>query len=279
MVQAYTAVYFDIQPELQPASDILIAQLAEWPFESFEETETGLNAYIPTVDFKPEILNHIDILQQAEFQISYRFENIEPVNWNETWEQQFEPIRIDDRCIIRADFHPSENLPHDIVITPKMSFGTGHHETTYMMLTWLLDQDFTGKSVLDMGAGTAVLAILAAQRGAQPVVAIDNDPWCFENATENCQANHCESIEVVLGDAAALAGRTFDVIIANINRNILLQDMATYVGCLQPGGQLYLSGFYTHDIEALTTCCTDLGLTYVGQKERNNWASLRFDRL
>jgi len=278
MVQAYTAVYFDIQPELQPASDILIAQLAQWPFDSFEETPTGINAYIPTAEFQPDILQQIDILQQPEFQIQYRIENIEPVNWNETWEQQFEPIRIDDRCLIRAHFHPAESYPFEIVITPKMSFGTGHHETTYMMLQWILEDDLHGKSVLDMGSGTAVLAILAALQGAKPVTAIDNDPWCYENATENCQTNHCEHIEVELGDATALAGRQYDVIIANINRNILLHDMSDYVTSLHPKGQLYISGFYTQDIEVLNDCCAALGLQCTGQKSKNNWASLRFDK-
>ncbi|OYU83662.1 MAG: 50S ribosomal protein L11 methyltransferase [Flavobacterium sp. BFFFF2] len=275
MVQAYTAVYFTVEPR-EPGADILLAQLAEFPFESFEETETGLHAYIPTADFDPLILNEIDILSDPAFRIEYTQETIAPVNWNEAWESHFEPIMVDGVCHIRAPFHPANESTYDIIIEPKMSFGTGHHETTHMMVQFLLELELNNKKTLDMGSGTAVLAILAAKKGAKPVMAIDNDEWCFLNAQENAERNHCTEIQVVLGDASAIGNETFEVIIANINRNILLQDMAVYCRALLPKGTLLLSGFYQEDVAAIEACCTSFGLTLQNAKNRNNWAGLQF---
>jgi ribosomal protein L11 methyltransferase len=273
--QVYIEYQFTVSP-FQPGTEILIAQLGEAGFESFVENEDGVTAYIQKIEWKKDILEGIQILSSQEFQISHTISEIAQVNWNEEWEKNFEAIEVDGRCIVRAPFHPKLNLEYEIVIEPKMSFGTGHHETTYMMLQHILENDFSNKSVLDMGCGTAVLAILAEMRGASKVDAIDIDPWCFENSKENVERNNCKNISVVLGDALVLSDRKYDVIIANINRNILLNDMEMYRSCLSKGGELYLSGFYNDDLPIITDCCNKLGFTFVDKKERNRWIAAKF---
>ena len=198
------------------------------------------------------------------------------MNWNEEWEKNFEPIDVDRKCHVRAPFHEKTNAEYDIVIEPKMSFGTGHHETTHMMIQHILETDFNGKKTLDMGCGTAILAILAEMKGAEPIDAIDIDNWCYLNSIENAERNNCKHISVYEGDASLLAGKNYDIIIANINRNILLNDMEHYVNCLNANGTLFLSGFYTEDIPVITESCTKNGLSYVKQFERNNWVALKF---
>ena len=177
---------------------------------------------------------------------------------------------------MRAPFHEKTNAEYDIVIEPKMSFGTGHHETTHMMIQHILETDFTNKKTLDMGCGTAILAILAEMKGAQPIDAIDIDNWCYLNSIENAERNNCKHISVYEGDASLLVGKKYDIIIANINRNILLNDMQQYVACLNENGILFLSGFYTEDIPVISESCTSKGLTYVKQFERNNWVALKY---
>jgi len=275
MNQIYIEYQFTVTP-FQPGTEILIAELGYAGFESFVETETGVTAYIQKDEWNEAILEDIQILSSEEFTIDFSFSEIAQVNWNEEWEKNFDAIEVDGTCIVRAPFHPEANLEYEIVIEPKMSFGTGHHETTFMMLQHILEHDFKGKTVLDMGCGTAVLAILAEMRGASKLDAIDIDPWCFENSEENVARNTCKNISVELGDAALLEGRQYDVIIANINRNILLNDMESYRNCLQKGGELYLSGFYKEDLPAITSCCNKLGFTFVDTKERNNWIAAKF---
>ncbi|RMA57829.1 50S ribosomal protein L11 methyltransferase [Ulvibacter antarcticus] len=275
MSQIYIEYQFTVNP-LQPGTEILIAELGYAGFESFVENEEGVKAYIQKDEWKKEMLNDIQILASEEFTIDFTFSEIEQVNWNAEWEKNFEAIEVDGKCIVRAPFHEKANLPYEIVIEPKMSFGTGHHETTFMMLQHILENDFKDKHVLDMGCGTAVLAILAEMRGANKLDAIDIDPWCFENSEENVERNNCKHITVGLGDASLLSEKKYDVIIANINRNILLNDMATYRACLEKGGELYLSGFYTEDLPIITECCNKLGFTYVDNKERNNWVAAKF---
>src|SRR5690606_35835021 len=196
--------------------------------------------------------------------------------WNQEWEKNFEPIEVDGKCTVRAPFHPQKNFEDEIVIEPKMSFGTGHHETTFMMLQFILENDFEDKSVLDMGCGTAVLAILAEMRGASVLDAIDIDEWCFENSKENILKNNCENISVHLGDASLLREKSYDVIIANINRNILLNDMEIYSNSLNGGGDLYVSGFYSEDLPIIKTCCNNLGFEFVENKEKNKWVAAKF---
>ena len=275
MSNIYIGYHFTIEP-LELGSEILIAELGEKAFESFIETETGISAFVQKDLWDTNILEDIQILDNPEFKIEYTFEEIEQVNWNEEWEKNFEPIDVDGKCHVRAPFHEKTNAEFDIVIEPKMSFGTGHHETTHMMIQHLLETDLVGKKTLDMGCGTAILAILAEMKGAQPIDAIDIDNWCYLNSIENAERNNCKHISVYEGDASLLVGKKYDVIIANINRNILLNDMQQYVACLNENGILFLSGFYTEDIPVISESCTSKGLTYVKQFERNNWVALKF---
>ena len=275
MSNIYIGYHFTIEP-LELGSEILIAELGEKAFESFIETETGISAFVQKDLWDTNILEDIQILNNPEFKIEYTFEEIEQVNWNEEWEKNFEPIDVDGKCHVRAPFHEKTNAEFDIVIEPKMSFGTGHHETTHMMIQHLLETDLVGKKTLDMGCGTAILAILAEMKGAHPIDAIDIDNWCYLNSIENAERNNCKHISVYEGDASLLVGKKYDVIIANINRNILLNDMQQYVNCLNENGTLFLSGFYTEDIPVISESCTSKGLTYVKQFERNNWVALKF---
>ncbi|SHG18481.1 [LSU ribosomal protein L11P]-lysine N-methyltransferase [Flavobacterium micromati] len=275
MSNIYIGYHFTIEPK-ELGSEILIAELGEKAFESFTETANGVSAFVQKDLWDEMILNDIQILQSEEFTIDYIFEEIEQVNWNEEWEKNFEAINVDGNCHVRAPFHPKTNAEYDIVIEPKMSFGTGHHETTHMMIQHLLEMDVAGMKTLDMGCGTAILAILAEMKGALPIDAIDIDNWCYLNSIENAERNKCTHISVYEGDAALLQGKKYDLIIANINRNILLNDMQSYVDCLNTNGTLLLSGFYQEDIPFIDTSCTEKGLTFVKKLERNNWSSLKF---
>jgi len=271
----YIGYYFTVQP-LVPAVEILIAELGYAGFESFVETENGLTAYIQKEDWNSAILEDIQILKSDEFKISYTFDEIEQTNWNAEWEKNFKPIIVDDVCTVRAPFHDIPKTKYDIIIEPKMSFGTGHHETTHMMIQHILKNDFANKSVLDMGCGTGVLAVLAEMKGATSIDAIDIDNWCYINSLENVERNNCKHISVYEGDASLLNGKTYNVIIANINRNILLADLSKYAACLKKSGQLFLSGFYSHDIPIIKEECSKYGLNLEESLERNNWVSLKF---
>lgn len=275
MANIYLGYHFTVDPT-QPGTEILLAGLGETPFESFVENENGLTAYVKKDLWSEDILDGVFIMQSPEFKIEYTIEEIDQVNWNEEWEKHFEPIEVDGRCYVRAPFHEKTSAEFDIVIEPKMSFGTGHHETTHMMIQHLLETDVTDMKTLDMGCGTAILAILAEMKGAKPIDAIDIDNWCYLNSIENAQRNGCSGISVYEGDAELLSGKSYDLIIANINRNILLNDMQQYVDCLNKGGILLLSGFYEEDIEAIDESCTSKGLTYAKKFSRNNWVSLKY---
>lgn len=275
MSNIYLGFHFSVEPK-EIGSEILVAELGELPFESFIDSDSGIVAYIQKQFWTENILDDLHILSSPEFQISYTIEEIDQVNWNEEWEKNFEAIEVDGICHVRAPFHPKTDAKYDIVIEPKMSFGTGHHETTHMMIQHLLETDVKGKKTLDMGCGTAILAILAEMKGAQPIDAIDIDNWCYLNSIENATRNNCGQITVYEGDADLLKGKKYDLIIANINRNILLNDMQTYVDCLNKEGILLLSGFYNEDIPFIDASCTEKGLTYVKKFERNNWVSLKY---
>lgn len=277
MESKYIAYHFKIEPK-EPGADILLAELGELAFDSFVETEEGLSAYIQEHDNTTDLLNDVYILNNPEFKVSYETEEIEQVNWNEEWEKNFEPINVDDLCYVRAPFHEQKNVRYEIVIEPKMSFGTGHHETTFMMMKHLLNIDVTNMEVLDMGCGTAILAILALMKGAKHSDAIDIDNWCYLNSIENAERNNITNIDVYEGDAELLADKTnkYDLVIANINRNILLNDMEAYAKTLKTGGIILLSGFYTEDIAAIEEAANQQNMFLDFQLERNNWASLKF---
>ena len=271
----YIEYNFTIEPR-DPAAEILIAELGLFGFESFVETETGLLAYIPSEEYVKDVMNDIRILKSDEFIVEYSVKTIEQINWNEEWEKNFTPINVNNKVYVRAPFHDASTMDYEIVIEPKMSFGTGHHETTHMMIQHLLDLDLTHKSVLDMGCGTGILAIFAAMKNARPIDAIDIDEWCVENTNENIEKNNCEFISVFLGDAHLLKNQKYDIIIANINRNILLQDLPAYKRCLNNNGILLLSGFYTEDEPLLQSKAKELGFEFLKKFERNNWLSLQF---
>tara|TARA_R110000868_G_scaffold379928_1_gene645893 strand:+ start:7222 stop:8058 length:837 start_codon:yes stop_codon:yes gene_type:complete len=271
----YIEYNFKVNP-VQPASDILIAELGEVQFESFVETGDGVQAYIKKEDWNPHILDDLQILENPLFTINYDYSEIEQENWNATWESNFNPIQVGEQCVVRAPFHDKPKVDYDIIIEPKMSFGTGHHETTHMMLAHILQHDFNGKSVLDMGSGTGVLAILAAMKGAKHIDAIDIDNWCYLNAQENVERNNCSHINVFEGTADLLVDQKYDIIIANINRNILLEDIPAYVKCLNKGGILFLSGFYVQDIPQITERCKEVGLKFEKNLEKNNWVAVKY---
>jgi ribosomal protein L11 methyltransferase len=275
MSNIYLGYHFTVEPK-ELGSEILIAELEQKPFESFIETENGFSAFIQKNLWTEEVLSAIYILENPEFKITYTIEEIDQVNWNEEWEKNFEAINVDGLCHVRAPFHPKTEAKFDIIIEPKMSFGTGHHETTHMMIQHLLETDVTGMKTLDMGCGTAILAILAEMKGAQPIDAIDIDNWCYLNSIENAERNNCTHISVYEGDAALLKDKKYDLIIANINRNILLNDMQAYVNCLNKKGTILFSGFYEEDIPFINTSCSEKGLTFVKKLQRNNWVSLKY---
>jgi len=275
--------YIELKCTVSPVdagNEILIAFLAELGYESFLETENGLLAYIPESLFDEQNLEMLlRNSKECGFDFSYSFENMEDKNWNAVWESNYEPVLIDNTCYIRAPFHPKKDVEYEIIIEPKMSFGTAHHATTAQMISYLLSEDCSGKNVLDMGSGTGVLAILAAMRGAKNVLAIDNDEWAYNNCLENVEKNQTQTVKVVLGDADNIENQRFDIILANINRNILLQDMAVYAQALSKNGVLFLSGFYLHpDLPVIEEVASQYGLILDSYKEQDNWAAVRFKK-
>ncbi|WNW02994.1 50S ribosomal protein L11 methyltransferase [Tenacibaculum sp. HL-MS23] len=277
MDNIYIEYIFEVSPK-EPATEILIAELGEVGFESFVENENGVTAYIQKNDWKENLLENVFILKSDAFSINFKHNEIAQTNWNAEWEKNFNQIQVDDLVSIRAPFHENPNLKYDIVIEPKMSFGTGHHETTHMMVQHLINLDVTNKKVLDMGCGTGILAIFAEMKGANPIDAIDIDAWCYENSLENVQRNGCENITVYEGDSSLLTNKKYDIIIANINRNILLSDMEIYASCLNKNGVLLLSGFYKEDISIIDAEVSKHGLTLNKTINRNNWVALQYQK-
>lgn len=272
----YLEFNFKIEP-LQPWNEILMAELIEIGFDSFTEEHDGILAYIQKDLFKEEDLKALHLLQNPDIKISYTFQEMPNINWNEEWEKNFSPINIEGKVSIRAEFHENQNLPHEIIIQPKMSFGTGHHATTYLMIQQMLDLDFQNKSVLDMGCGTSVLAIFAKQQGAGKTVAIDIDEWSVENSIENAARNNVE-LEISQGTAENLGAENFDIILANINRNILISDILTYVSVLNEGGKLLLSGLCFFDVDDILEVCTAQKLTLKKKLQREEWVSLLLEK-
>ena len=277
MDSIYIAYEFSVTPK-NPATEILIAELGYVGFESFVENDTGVTAYIQKHEWNSQILDDLYILGSPEFKIKYAHHEVIQTNWNKEWEKNFNPIQVDGQVSIRAPFHENPSLKFDIVIEPKMSFGTGHHETTHMMIQHLLALDLENKKVLDMGCGTGILAIFAEMKGAQPTDAIDIDSWCYQNSLENVQRNGCRHITVLEGDSSLLIGKKYDVVIANINRNILLSDMKKYTDCLSKNGVLLLSGFYKDDITIIENEVIKHGLVFDKMIQRNSWVALKYTK-
>jgi ribosomal protein L11 methyltransferase len=258
--------------------DLLINALGEIGFDTFEELEFGFKAYIPTDDFDEQQLKEHLLPYQEMFTFSYEITLIPQKNWNEVWESNFEPIEIGDKIYVRATFHPARpEFPYEIVIDPKMAFGTGHHQTTSMMLELILENDFAGKKVLDMGCGTGILAIMAAKLNAAEITAIDYDPVCYDSTIENSALNHVSNIIPLCGSKEAIPNEQYDTILANINRNILLDQMERYAQVLKPGGEIYFSGFYeSPDLEIITDEARKHGLKYITHKKTNDWVAAKF---
>ncbi len=257
---------------------LLMDALADAGFDSFAENENGtISAYIQDVLFTNDLVSRLKLPEFSVLLASYEIKRLADQNWNAIWESQYEPVLIDGICMVRAPFHEKmAGIGFDIVIMPKMSFGTAHHETTKQMIQYMLSLQLEGKSLLDMGSGTAVLAILARMKGAKPVSAIDNDEWAYNNALENVQGNNFPDIEVLLGDSSLLTNKKYDVIFANINRNILLNDIPTYRKCLNIGGKLFVSGFYTEDLPSIEAKANETGLTIMSNRVENNWTAACF---
>lgn len=275
----YIKVTAEIIPFSTDKAEILMAFLAEMGFESFIETNTGIEAFIQAKDFDEASLNHLSIPME-DTQLLFQHEVMADKNWNEEWEKNyFQPIVVKNMCVVRSPFHaPKPHIPMEIVIEPKMSFGTGHHETTSMMMETLLELPIENKSVLDMGCGTGILGILAAMRGATEVTGIDIDEWCTKNSEENCQLNGIPNMKIKQGDASALQTQgTFDVIVANINKNILLEDLKYYVKHLKIKGLLIMSGFYANDLPDIDNEAVKHHLTLKTTKENNQWVAVTYE--
>ena len=271
-----TFEYSFIAPSSDIQHDMLVTMLADLGFDSFMDDEFGLKAYC-SAEKRDDIAVEILLSDPAFFDVHLlKVEEMPDKDWNEVWEASYQPVVVNERCRVRAPFHDTDaTFEFDLVIEPKMSFGTANHETTSQIITLMLETDFQGKAVLDMGSGTAVLAILAKKLGAARTVAIDNDEWAYRNAFTNCELNGIDDIEIVLGDAHSIEGE-FDVVLANINRNILLRDMHCYVEAMRPNAHIFFSGFYTEDLPSIQAEAERLGLHYCRHLNRNNWVAAEF---
>jgi ribosomal protein L11 methyltransferase len=274
----YSEVIFTRIAGEQWQQDLFIAELADVGFDTFEETKTGFAAFIPTANLDLQALETVILQQEEGFEVSYEVVDIEEQNWNKLWESNFSPILIDDQCYVRATFHAAKpEIPYEIVIDPKMSFGTGHHQTTTMMLQYILENDFQGKEVLDMGCGTGILAILASQKKAKQIFAVDFDDVCIASVEENKLLNNITNIESKLGSYETIVGREFDTILANINRNILAEQFPQYRKSLRLNGELYISGFFEgEDLLILIAQAEALCFDFVSSKVMDNWCSAKF---
>lgn len=273
----YIELTINLSPR-NPWAEILIAELADLGFESFIETENGLQAYAPeTIGNIATLLEETSLNNNEELTSEIETKLIPHQNWNAQWEADFEPVVVDERLVILAPFHDQASFKNDlkIIIQPQMSFGTGHHQTTFLMSQYLLDLPEVPKKVLDMGTGTGVLAILAEKRGANEILAVDIEPWSVENTAENALRNHCQHIQALEGDIDAIVGAKFGIILANINKNVLKAHLPHYASLLDNNGLLYLSGFFTSDVEELTTCAAAVGFVLEEVREKETWASMK----
>jgi ribosomal protein L11 methyltransferase len=274
----YTKISFKLTPDTTENREILVAVLSDLAFESFDETEDQVLGYVPGETFNYNEMN--EITSALPFSVETENEMIPDQNWNEVWEKNyFKPLLIGGRCLVRAPFHTEfEPAEFELVIEPKMAFGTGNHETTTLVAEQILNMELTGKTVLDMGCGTGILGMLASLKGAKSVTAIDIDTWSFESTVENARLNNIFNLEAKLGDASLLGSETFEIIFANIHKNVIINDLPAYEKVLQSGGKLYLSGFYTHDMPDVKKKAESLGLQETGFQEKNNWVVYSFEK-
>lgn len=272
----YTKITFTLSPDSEENREILVAVLSDLSFDSFDETDDHVLGYSPGEVFDMEALQ--EITSALPFSVETEQELIPDQNWNEVWEKNyFKPLLIGGRCLVRAPFHAEyEPAEYELVIEPKMAFGTGNHETTTLMAEQILDMDLKGKTVLDMGCGTGILGMLASLRGASQVTAIDIDKWSYESTQENALLNNIHNLEARLGDASLLGDETYEVIFANIHKNVIINDLPIYEKVLQNNGMLYLSGFYNHDMPDVKAKAESLGLQERGHHEKNNWVVYSF---
>lgn len=266
--------YVFIVREPEVFRDILLAEISDLPFESFEETTNGLKAYVPENLYDKKLIG--ERISTFNYIKSYDIVEIEGVNWNAEWEKEYPPIMVENQCLIKAPFHPNDpRFMFQVVIKPQMSFGTGHHDTTYLMVKHLLSENIFNKVVLDMGCGTGVLAILADQKGANPVWAIDNDEWAYKNTLSNCLLNGTEFVSVRFGDKKVIPNKKFNLILANINKNILKRDMSAYVDHMLKGAVLLLSGFFELDVDEIKLAAESNGLKVISSDSKNEWALVK----
>lgn len=274
----FKSLRFTVDP-VDPGRELLLASLEDTPVESVEDTEDGLIAYVHETAYEPEDYAVFPYLPEAEFSVSLEVSDIETVNWNQEWEKHFDPVQIEKQLLIRAEFHkPDAAVDHEILIRPKMAFGTGHHATTAQICKMMLGIDWHGKTVLDMGTGTGILAILARKLGSGPVVAIDIDTWSTDNTCEHLTLNKISEVQVLLGDVHAIPNATYDVIIANINRNVLLDDLPKYLNHLSSDGTLFLSGFMESDEPFIRGAVEQIARGSWERSVDQQWVALKFNR-
>lgn len=261
-----------------PFAEIIMAELNEIDFESYQETDNGLQAYIHKDLYDKYLLKTAFKILENKIEFSFKTKEVEQQNWNAKWESSFQPIRINEKCVIRADFHKAVDVEYEIIITPKMSFGTGHHATTFLIVNQMFNLDFKKKSILDIGSGTGVLSILAEKLGANIIVGIDIDDWADKNAKENMILNSSEKIDFELGDISEIGSRKFDIILANINRNIILNDLHKYLEALNENGEILLSGFFKEDSYLILDEADKLSLQLEAEQSKENWQLLHFSK-
>ena len=277
----YIQVTFSFTTIEEYQQDLLISELAEIGFNTFEDTENGFSAFIDYDSYGQEKLAEVMLQFEGDFEYNFTVTEIAAENWNEEWEKNFEPLIIDESCYVRATFHPVQpQYTYEIVIDPKMAFGTGHHQTTTMMMRYILETDVAGKNILDMGCGTAILAILAAKKGAAALDAIDNDEVCYLSAKENAALNGIKNITAFCGGKEVIPAKEYDTILANINRNILLDQIPVYAKVLKAGGDIFFSGFYeTPDLQMIKEACGQFGIEYIDHKKIGEWVAAHFRKV
>ena len=275
---AYTELIIELET-MQPFADILVARLNEINYETFSLEENILKCYIKTSLIQKNDTIDIILSLSQQTKINYSFKDIEKKNWNANWEQSFSPVKINSHCIIRADFHKEDkNIKYEIIITPKMSFGTGHHETTFLMLNEIFKINVSKLNILDMGSGTGVLSILSSKLGAKTILAIDIDEWAYENSIENSLLNNTNNIKFLKGDISLIENKTFDCVLANINRNIILRDLVKYYKLLINGGKLLISGFLVEDFDLVYKKINKIGFKLINKKNKNKWLMLHLEK-